>query len=64
MVGSVDPAGMSSSLVASSSSGSRDVERGKGYEQAAALALSRDHAYYFFNDFYKMFFANKGVLVE
>ena len=30
---------MSSSLVASSSSGSGGVERGRGYEQAAALAL-------------------------
>ena len=37
---------MSSSLVASSSSGSRGMERGKGYQQAAALALWRDHAQY------------------
>ena len=37
--GGVDPVEMSSSLVASSSSGSRSVERGEGYEQAAALAL-------------------------
>ena len=35
---------MSSSLVASSSSGSRGVERGKGYEQAAALAMWQGHA--------------------
>ena len=35
---------MSSSLVASSSFGSEDVERGKGYEQAAALALWWGHA--------------------
>ena len=35
----VDPAEMLSSLVASSSSGSGGVERGKAYEQTAALAL-------------------------
>ena len=35
----VDAPEMPSSLTASSSSGSGGVERGKGYEQAAALAL-------------------------
>ena len=40
----VDSAQMSSSLIASSSSGSGGVERGKGYEQAAVLAMWWNHA--------------------
>ena len=46
MAGSVDSVEMSSSLVGSSSSDSGGVERGKGYEQAAALAMWWNHAWH------------------